>query len=876
MSTSETAREADPPTPDFAVIFDLDGVIVDSNWAHQQTIQMLCRRYGLDVSETELKTCVFGRRNSEWILEVFGNDLKPAEVNRLSEEKEALFRGVFAPRMVLLPGLQPFLDLLSSHGIPMAIATSAPAANVDFVLSRAQLADRFAVILDETSICSGKPDPEIYLRAASRLGLPSTRCVVFEDSLAGIAAARRAGGKVVAVATTHRDEELANADLVISDFVGLTVTVLEELVNGCGIVKPMHSSLSEISRDKFQTMYAGKSRVPSPTKLIEEVKPMPTNEPEWNNGFDVVTLSEAIQTLPVVSQLLGEKRPLALKEQCDTLLEKCLELFRAEVCAIYIVKNHGEAEVAELEAHREYTRPHGGPIDFKSLHRALKYKVERNKSEDDVFDGITGFVASTGRRVRFNSWEEIKDHKSHAGKPDKLGIWNDNRPFRCMVAEPLKLHGKTIGVLKVENKRDPEKRGVTFDETDEVLLDTLAECFSMALGYAELRSQLGVELESELEIEPDQPLATGSRSAHATPRHTLRERAARFDNSNMAQVIERVPSQIEIALSQQLPSIQGGPFSQVFIAGMGGSALPAEVVMDAFAERLKVPIKVIRHYALPQSVDERSLIIVSSFSGDTEETLSVIERLPKSAQNVAVISAGGHLTTLAHTRRYPLVEIPLTHEPKGFQPRSAVGYFVTYFARLLALAGVMDDVTTELEAVPRFLRETEIRPRAEDIAVWLKPRIPLIYTDENHRMSIGRIAKIKFNENSKRAAFFNALPEANHNEMIGFSRAGLGKMGILYLHDPDSHPRIRDRFYVMKKVFMEAEINHVTFREWEIPGKTKIQKIFAALVFADWCSYTLALVDGFDPTPVALVESFKKVLASFRAEDLSASPQTKI
>jgi len=230
VSPRERLRKNYQPTPDFAVIFDLDGVMVDSNWAHQQTIKMLCRRYGRDVSETELKSCVFGRRNSEWIPEVFGSDFEPTDVERLSEEKEALFREVFAPRIMLLRGLQRFLDLLKSHHIPVAIATSAPPANVNLVLSKSQIADRFAVILDETSISSGKPDPEIYLRAARKLGLPSARCVIFEDSLPGIAAAQRAGGKVVGVTTTHRDHELIGTDLIVDDFVGLTVVDLERLV----------------------------------------------------------------------------------------------------------------------------------------------------------------------------------------------------------------------------------------------------------------------------------------------------------------------------------------------------------------------------------------------------------------------------------------------------------------------------------------------------------------------------------------------------------------------------------------------------------------------------------------------------------------------
>src|SRR4030095_16307831 len=121
------------------------------------------------------------------------------------------------------------------------------------------------------------------------------------------------------------------------------------------------------------------------------------------------------------------------------------------------------------------------------------------------------------------------------------------------------------------------------------------------------------------------------------------------------------------------------------------------------------------------------------------------------------------------------------------------GYFVTFFARVLAGVGVMNDVTARLGGVPGFLRGIDFRQDAESVARWLQDRMPVVYTDEVHLNSIARITKIKFNENSKRPAWFNALPEANHNEMIGFMQQ-FGKFGLLYLHDPASHPRIRQRF----------------------------------------------------------------------------------
>lgn len=355
---------------------------------------------------------------------------------------------------------------------------------------------------------------------------------------------------------------------------------------------------------------------------------------------------------------------------------------------------------------------------------------------------------------------------------------------------------------------------------------------------------------------------TGDRLAESCfDRQDLESRAAQFDLWNMAKVIERLPNQIEIALMDDMPPIPQGPFDQVVLAGMGGSALPMDVVTDVFRTGIKVPIKVSRQYQFPPSSGRASLIIVSSFSGNTEEVVEPIEKLPRNAPNVVVLTSGGRLAAIGNERGYPVIRIPVEHEPEGFQPRSAVGYMVTYLARLLFCADVLADPRAHLEALPAFLRKTDTRTPAEETAVWLRERIPVIYTDEAHLLSIARVMKIKFNENAKRPAFFNALPEANHNEMIGFA-GPLAAFGLVYLHDPESHPRIRQRFNVMKQVFQHEKFDNVAFREWSMPGDGNVQRIFAALAFIEWCSYTLALLDGVDPTPVELVERFKQELAT--------------
>jgi glucose/mannose-6-phosphate isomerase len=335
--------------------------------------------------------------------------------------------------------------------------------------------------------------------------------------------------------------------------------------------------------------------------------------------------------------------------------------------------------------------------------------------------------------------------------------------------------------------------------------------------------------------------------------------ARQHDHFDMATVLARLPEHIRIALDDTLPALRQSQFSQVVVCGLGGSALPCEVLMDAFAGELTAPMRVWRTYGLPPGIDANTLLIFSSFSGNTEETLSGIESLPGDARNVVVLTAGGRLAALARERGYPLIVIPIRDEPEGFQPRCAFGFIVTYLARLLHAAGLMQDPTGTLRALPAFLRRVEVRPEAAEVATWLGDRVPVVYTDDSHLMSVARIAKIKFNENAKRPAFFNAFPELNHNEMIGFTVA-LGTYAALYLHDPTAPPRVKTRFEVMRDVFARDHIDNVAFRAWDMPGSSRAERVFAALMFADWCSYYTALLQGLDPTPVPLVEIFKQEL----------------
>lgn len=213
----------------FAVLFDMDGVIVDSNPVHKIAIERFCKKYNLELTDEKLINKVWGRQNKDWIPAVFEREIEPKALEEYSREKEKLFRDLYEKEIQPLPGLEKFLQELEQKNIPKAIATSAPLENVDFVLEKTGLRKYFTTILHDTFVTKGKPDPEIYIKTAAALNFDPKDCIVLEDSLSGVKSGLNAGCKVVGVLTTHSKEELNETHLTIKDFKELKISDLERL-----------------------------------------------------------------------------------------------------------------------------------------------------------------------------------------------------------------------------------------------------------------------------------------------------------------------------------------------------------------------------------------------------------------------------------------------------------------------------------------------------------------------------------------------------------------------------------------------------------------------------------------------------------------------
>ena len=201
-----------------AVIFDLDGTLLDNNSFHRKTWEAYLKKKGKLISEEEFNAHLNGRTNKDAVEYIYGRKMSEEESTKYTLEKEELYREIYKPFIKPVSGLINFLEILFQKNIPMAIATSGIQPNIDFMFENIPIRKYFKVVVNSSHITHGKPHPEIYLKVASLLGIPTKNCLVFEDAVVGINSAKAAGMKVIAVATTQTKEELSIADMIVDNY----------------------------------------------------------------------------------------------------------------------------------------------------------------------------------------------------------------------------------------------------------------------------------------------------------------------------------------------------------------------------------------------------------------------------------------------------------------------------------------------------------------------------------------------------------------------------------------------------------------------------------------------------------------------------------
>ncbi len=325
-----------------------------------------------------------------------------------------------------------------------------------------------------------------------------------------------------------------------------------------------------------------------------------------------------------------------------------------------------------------------------------------------------------------------------------------------------------------------------------------------------------------------------------------------LDKANLRQVIIEFPNQFEKALEFAKDVRVEDGFNQLVICGMGGSALPADIVKAYLESKgVDLDIKICRDYALPKNISDDCLILASSYSGNTEETISCYKEAREKNLSIVGLSKGGKIEELCKADGVAHIKYP--EDGPTFQPRYALGYAFTAIITLLVNAGKVKDVSGDIIELSDYLKKLNNEDKGKEIAKTLKGKIPVIYSTEKYGESMARIVKIKINENAKTQAFFNVFPELNHNEMVGFTNLQ-GKFHIVIFQDPDEHERNLKRIEITTKLFNERGMPVTVIK---LGGKSVMQKIFSGIIIGDWISYYLALSYDQDPTPVAMVEDFK-------------------
>lgn len=305
------------------------------------------------------------------------------------------------------------------------------------------------------------------------------------------------------------------------------------------------------------------------------------------------------------------------------------------------------------------------------------------------------------------------------------------------------------------------------------------------------------------------------------------------------------------------PKIEGGKlkkFKKFIIAGMGGSHLAGDII-----KTLKPELDIIIHndYGLPGDLSRptrgRTLVIASSYSGNTEETISAFEQAVKNNVPVVAIAVGGKLIELAKQYGVPYVQLPDT----GIQPRSALGFSLLAMLKAMKL----NDVLKEAKGLAKTLDPKALEEKGRALAEKLINHIPIIYASARN-MSVAYNWKIKFNETGKIPAFYNVFPELNHNEMTGFdvkdtSRTLSEKFHFIILKDSEDHPQIQKRMQILERLYRERNLPVEVI---ELAGKSKLEKIFSSLLLADWAAVYTGQNYGLEPEAVPMVEEFKKLI----------------
>jgi len=349
----------------------------------------------------------------------------------------------------------------------------------------------------------------------------------------------------------------------------------------------------------------------------------------------------------------------------------------------------------------------------------------------------------------------------------------------------------------------------------------------------------------------------------------IQELRKKIDPGDMLGRVVGFPEQMEQAWKigkEFAKGIKPVDVRQVVVCGMGGSAIGGDVARSFLGDRLNVPLYSCREYAIPKYLRDNSLVIISSYSGNTGETLSAHDTVGKSP--VIAITSGGKLEERCKKSKTPCCKIP-----GGMPPRSALGYSLFPLLQILRAAGVATFDDAEYEEALETIRDRCVRygPDSEDNAAWdlaeaLHEGLPYIYASPGLMESVARRWACQINENSKTFAHFAIFPELNHNEIVGWQTLEGLMDGVLVvsLEDVDDHEMTRRQTEVGLEIIDELAGGVITVRG---DKGGRLARLLATLILGDFASVYLAYMYEVDPTPVEKIDHLKKEIVKPRAKE---------
>ena len=328
-----------------------------------------------------------------------------------------------------------------------------------------------------------------------------------------------------------------------------------------------------------------------------------------------------------------------------------------------------------------------------------------------------------------------------------------------------------------------------------------------------------------------------------------------YDPHDMIHQTAHMVKDLEMSLQQDL-RLSKIDFDNIIVCGMGGSAIGGDIVVDSLYPVSKYPVEVIRYPELPGWVDKHTLALISSYSGNTMETVSTYDLARERGCSIVAITSGGTLTEKCMADNVPVIKIK-----EGIQPRNAVGYTVGYVINAIATVGgpnIRQECLKTIPALKKYLNDvTPLDALPRKIALELYGHLPVIYSVPEIQAIAGRW-RAQFNENGKIVAFDGRLPDSNHNDIIGLLTDGTKHVKPIILTN-------RHQSKTMKEI-VNNTLNKLKGRGFEpyvvtITGRNSFERMFKTMILGDFISLHLAFFQSVDPSDVSSIKSLKKSLA---------------